>query len=66
MGPFGGMERDCTIDTNVSGVFLLSPAFCGGRRAAILLKPGSTLPLAERLRAGELTHGEAFSFLSGL
>jgi hypothetical protein len=46
--------------------FLLSPAFCGGRRAAILLKATSTLPLAERLRAGTLTLGEAFSFMSGL
>ena len=50
----------------MSPVFLLSPAFCGGRRAAVLLKPASTLPLAERLRAGTLTLGEAFSFLSGL
>jgi hypothetical protein len=47
-------------------VFLLSPAYCGGRRAAILLRPGSEIELAVRLRAGVLTLGEAFSFLSGL
>jgi hypothetical protein len=49
-----------------SRVFLLSPAHCGGRRAAILLKPGASSPLALRLRAGTLTLGEAFSFMSGL
>ena len=47
-------------------IFLLSPAYCGGRRAAILLKPGSAVPLAQRLQAGALTLGEAFAFLSGL
>jgi hypothetical protein len=47
-------------------VFLLSPAYCGGRRAAILLRPGSEIELAVKLRAGGLTLGEAFSFLSGL
>jgi len=47
-------------------VFLLSPAYCGGRRAAILLNPRSAAPLASRLREGTLTLGEAFSFLSGL
>ena len=47
-------------------VFLLSPAYCAGKRAAILLKPESSFELAARLRAGTLTIGEAFSFLSGL
>jgi hypothetical protein len=47
-------------------VFLLSPAFCGGRRTRILLKPGSTFDLARRLRAGTLSLGEAFAFMSGL
>jgi hypothetical protein len=46
--------------------FLLSPAYCGGRRAAILLRPGSAVPLAQRLQNGTLPLGEAFSFLSGL
>ncbi len=47
-------------------VFLLSPAHCGGRRAAILLRQGSTLPLAQQLQGGALTLGEAFAFVSGL
>ena len=47
-------------------VFLLSPAYCAGRRAAIILRPTSELEIAKRLRAGTLTLGEAFSFLSGL
>jgi hypothetical protein len=47
-------------------VFLLSPARCDGRRAAMLLRPDAGSPLAERLRAGTLTLGEAFSFMSAL
>jgi hypothetical protein len=47
-------------------IFLLSPAYCGGRRAAILMKPGASSPLAVRLAAGTLSLGEAFSFMSGL
>ena len=47
-------------------VFLLSPAYCGGRRAAILLRPGSELPIARRLHEESLSLGEAFSFMSGL
>lgn len=50
----------------LSHVFLLSPAYCGGRRALALLRPGSSSALAQRLRAGTLTLGEAFSFMSGL
>jgi hypothetical protein len=51
---------------NEGRIFLLSPAFCGGRRARMLLRDGSHLDIAQRLRAGELTLGEAFSFMSGL
>jgi hypothetical protein len=48
-------------------IFLLSPAHCGGKRAAILLNEHATFPLAQRLRSpGGVTLGEAFSFLSGL
>ena len=47
-------------------VFLLSPAFCGGRRAGIALKPDSVLPIAQQLRAGTLELGAAFAFFSGL
>ncbi|MEX1181864.1 MAG: hypothetical protein WEF86_01415 [Gemmatimonadota bacterium] len=48
-------------------VFLLSPASCGGRRAALLLGGRGSFPLAERLRTGEAVPlAEAFCFLSGL
>jgi hypothetical protein len=47
-------------------VFLLSPAYCGGRRAGMLLRPEATLPLARQLQAGTLPLGSAFAFLSGL
>jgi hypothetical protein len=48
-------------------IFLLSPAHCGGKRAALLLNERATFPLAERLRSTPgATLGEAFSFLSGL
>ena len=47
-------------------VFLLSPAYCGGRRAGYLLRDGSTMALAAKLAAGTLTLAEAFTFMSGL
>jgi hypothetical protein len=47
-------------------VFLLSPAWCGGKRAKILLNPAASFDLAVRLREGTLTLGEAFAFMSGL
>jgi hypothetical protein len=49
-----------------SRVFLLSPARCDGRRAAILLKPQAASPAADRLRKGTLTLGDAFTFMSAL
>ena len=50
----------------MSQVFLLSPAYCGGRRAALLLRPDSEMALARQLRAETLTLGAAFAFMSGL
>ena len=47
-------------------VFLLSPAYCGGRRAAILLNPRSPAVTSQELRAGRLSLGTAFAFMSGL
>jgi len=48
-------------------VFLLSPAHCGGKRAALLLRDAADFPLAVRLRSAEgISLGEAFGFLSGL
>lgn len=52
--------------TTASRIFLLSPAHCGGKRAAILLREAAPFALAERLGQGTVTLGEAFSFLSGL
>jgi hypothetical protein len=51
---------------NPAQVFLLSPAYCAGRRAAMLLNPAAKMELAQRLAAGALTLGEAFAFMSGL
>jgi hypothetical protein len=47
-------------------IFLLSPAFCGGRRATILLNPRSAAVTSEALRHNRLTLGDAFAFMSGL
>jgi hypothetical protein len=47
-------------------IFLLSPANCAGQRARMLLSPRAQFDLAVRLRSGEATLGEAFTFLSGL
>lgn len=48
-------------------VFVVSPAHCGGKRAALLLGPAARFPLAEQLRRDEgASLGEAFSFLSSL
>ena len=49
-----------------SRIFLLSPAHCGGKRAAVLLRPGADFGLAARLRSTGAPLGEVFAFLSGL
>ena len=51
---------------HVKTVFLLSPAYCGGRRASILLNPKSEAVTTRELRAGRLSLGSAFAFMSGL
>lgn len=50
----------------LSLVLLLSPAHCGGKRARALLRPGADSDAAAMLRAGGLTIGEAFAFMSSL
>jgi hypothetical protein len=47
-------------------VFLLSPAFCGGRRASILLNAKSQAATTLEFRSGKMTLGRAFAFMSGL
>ena len=50
----------------LSHILLLSPAYCGGKRARMLLRPGAASDAAERLRSGAMTVGEAFSLMSSL
>src|SRR3954470_14610371 len=48
-------------------VFLLSPAFAGGRRAQVIMSERAQFDLAQRLRSNRPpTLGEVFTFLSGL
>src|SRR5262245_63980171 len=48
-------------------VFLLSPANCNGRRAAQVLSPSGSCPLAAELRSRHgAALGDVFSFVSGL
>lgn len=57
------VHDDVTTSTTI---FLLSPAYCGGRRAQILLNPKSPAVTSQALRDGRLTLGDAFAFMSGL
>ena len=50
----------------MSTVFLLSPAYCGGRRASILLNTNSEAVTAREFRSGTMSLGRAFAFMSGL
>ena len=48
-------------------IFLLSPASCGGKRAALLFNDRAEFDIAKRVRSEEgAPLGEVFSFLSGL
>lgn len=47
-------------------IFLLSPARCSGERANLIYSDRARFPLALRLRSGQATLGETFTFLSGL
>jgi len=47
-------------------LFLLSPANCGGRRAAMVMSDRAHFNLALRLRDDGAPLGEVFSFMSGL
>jgi hypothetical protein len=50
----------------MSRVFLLSPAHSGGKRAALLKRPGATFELARQVQIGAATLGDVFAFCSGL
>jgi len=48
-------------------IFVLSPASCGGKRAALLFNQRAEFTVAQRVRSDEgAPLGEVFSFLSGL
>ncbi|HEU4749411.1 MAG TPA: hypothetical protein VFS56_13025 [Gemmatimonadaceae bacterium] len=48
-------------------IFLLSPASCGGKRAALLFNERAEFAVAQKIRSGPgASIGEVFSFLSGL
>ena len=48
-------------------IFMLSPAYCGGKRSQLLLRSQAQFDLAQRLRGESgVELGELFSFLSGL
>lgn len=47
-------------------VFLLSPAHSGGKRAAMLTRPGASFELARQVQIGAATLGDVFTFCSGL
>src|SRR2546423_7475315 len=48
-------------------IFLLSPAYAGGRRAQMILSEHAQFELAKKLRSKEgATISEVFTFLSGL
>jgi hypothetical protein len=51
---------------NIARVFLLSPANASGERMQMLLRPQAEFDLAQRVRAGAASLGEAFAFTSGL
>lgn len=50
----------------MSRVFLLSPAHSGGKRAALLTRPGATFELARQVEIGAAGLGDVFAFCSGL
>jgi hypothetical protein len=47
-------------------VYLLSPAYAGGKRAQMLFRASAQFELAARLRNGSVSIGEVFSFMSPL
>jgi hypothetical protein len=62
--PFTSSKSLLSRPTN--RVFLLSPANLSGSRGQVLLNTDSDFELARRLRSGEATLGESFSFISSL
>jgi hypothetical protein len=51
---------------SVNRIFILSPAYCGGIRAQLLMSQRANFALAKQLREGGASLGALFSFMSGL
>ncbi|MGI8437498.1 MAG: hypothetical protein ACR2NX_11430, partial [Chthoniobacterales bacterium] len=47
-------------------VFILSPAHSGGKRAAMLTRPGASFELAGQVQIGAAALDDVFTFCSGL
>jgi hypothetical protein len=54
------------IEDEMNRVFFLSPAHSGGKRAAMLIRPGATFELARQVQIGAARLGDVFAFCSGL
>jgi len=66
-GKIGNLEIIEARQDVRSRIFLLSPAWAGGRRAQMVLRARAEFDLARRLRSkAGATIGEVFTFLSGL
>src|SRR5262245_32450888 len=50
----------------INRIFILSPAFCGGKRGQMLLSERSEFPLAVELRTCGASLGAIFTFMSSL
>ncbi len=60
-------ETDQARQTGESRIFLLSPAYAGGRRAQMILRETAKFDLAKKLRSRRgASIAEVFTFLSGL
>ena len=59
----GGRRRH---RAEVNRVFLLSPAHSGGKRAAMLSRPGARFELARQVEISAAALGDVFTFCSGL
>jgi hypothetical protein len=66
---FGLSGAELALDAGMftPRIFLLSPAFAGGKRGQLVMRDAASFPLAKRLREpGGAPLGDVFSFLSGL
>ena len=59
-------RKQVPVSSEPQLIVLISPARIGGRKSNILLRPQAGFVLAERLREGKATLGEAYAFISGL